>query len=966
MKPRASRPFRFSTVMISGGLSLWFSGAGLAQEIWTGGGADDNFGTNANWFDGSAPAVGSGTILHFTGGTRTTPNNNYNSGDNFGEWWLLAGATAPFTIGGSGFGLFNKIENSSSQLFTINTAGIFARDGSMEINPVGGNITTGSATNIELDGNTTLNVFDGNNSRTLTINGTLSNGNGTGGNGALVTNQTATVILTGTNDYGGTVLNNSSTLRVGAAGTTGTLGVGNVTLNNTSSLIFDRSNAITVTNAISGAGSVTKLGADTLTLQGSNSFSGGVTIRAGTVFNNTAPGVNGLGSGKVTIGDVANTGAAAELLYIGTTGNNSFGNLIDVRGNGTATIRVLGFNPTFSGAINLGNNLTVISNNSFGSTIGISGGVTGTGNLVIQSNAANGSNNSAITLSGTTVNMVGTITNSGTTTSTTASHTTISAVIGTNVTGITQNSTNSNLILTGANSFTSNILVSAGTLQANLASAASAAPVTGALGNAQALGRTATISTGGTLRFGIANVLGNGGATPNLTLIANGGTILHAVNNDINSIGPVQLNGGNLSSTGTGTTAGFKLTGTVTVGGSALSTISASSVVGSNSLITYNVGDAVVGSGNDLNVTAVVADIFGAGGIIKAGAGTMTLTAQNTFTGGTRIDNGILALGHATNTLLNTGAVNVNGGTLALGTNTDTVAAVTLTSGSITGNGAGTLTGTSYDVRSGSASAILAGAVALTKSTTGTVTLSGANTYSGLTTISGGTLTVATTGTINGTSSISIGAGELNYNNSTTALSKGVSFSGTGGTLSGTGTISSAVTISSGNRQTAGSSVTTANPTAALGKETFSNVSGITYSSGSIFEWNLDSTAVGTRGTNFDAVNTAALGGSGAIFRVILNSSENFGATFWDFDRTWAGIFNNIAENSAYDLSTVFSGGFEYYNSTGTVTGVTTTEGAFTFINGGTDLRWTAVPEPSSALAGLLLAAGLLRRRRSA
>jgi hypothetical protein len=37
-------------------------------------------------------------------------------------------------------------------------------------------------------------------------------------------------------------------------------------------------------------------------------------------------------------------------------------------------------------------------------------------------------------------------------------------------------------------------------------------------------------------------------------------------------------------------------------------------------------------------------------------------------------------------------------------------------------------------------------------------------------------------------------------------------------------------------------------------------------------------------------------------------------------------------------------------------------EGYFS-ISGGT-LKWTAVPEPTSALAGLLLGGGLLRRRR--
>jgi autotransporter-associated beta strand protein len=53
------------------------------------------------------------------------------------------------------------------------------------------------------------------------------------------------------------------------------------------------------------------------------------------------------------------------------------------------------------------------------------------------------------------------------------------------------------------------------------------------------------------------------------------------------------------------------------------------------------------------------------------------------------------------------------------------------------------LTSTSaYDVQSGSASAILGGAVGLNKSTGGTVTLSGANTYTGTTAINGGVLSV--------------------------------------------------------------------------------------------------------------------------------------------------------------------------------------------------------------------------------
>jgi len=46
----------------------------------------------------------------------------------------------------------------------------------------------------------------------------------------------------------------------------------------------------------------------------------------------------------------------------------------------------------------------------------------------------------------------------------------------------------------------------------------------------------------------------------------------------------------------------------------------------------------------------------------------------------------------------------------------------------------------------------------------------------------------------------------------------------------------------------------------------------------------------------------------------------------------------------------------------GRLSGQGTIAGNVTFT--GSTLNWTAIPEPSSALAGLLLAAGLLRRRR--
>ena len=92
-------------------------------------------------------------------------------------------------------------------------------------------------------------------------------------------------------------------------------------------------------------------------------------------------------------------------------------------------------------------------------------------------------------------------------------------------------------------------------------------------------------------------------------------------------------------------------------------------------------------------------------------------------------------------------------------------------------------------------SGTIGGTGGLAKSGTGALTLTGSHTYSGATTISGGRLVVAPGGSINATSGITVDGGGLRYN-SAIGLSRPLSFSGAGGTLSGTGVI--AVTVAAG------------------------------------------------------------------------------------------------------------------------------------------------------------------------
>jgi autotransporter-associated beta strand protein len=517
------------------------------------------------------------------------------------------------------------------------------------------------------------------------------------------------------------------------------------------------------------------------------------------------------------------------------------------------------------------------------------------------------------------------------------------------------------LTLNSANTFTGNIAVSAGTLSANFNGGGAANPTATALGNTQTVGRTATISSGATLRFNIADVMGNGGGTPLLTIIANGGTILNG-GNFINSLGPVELNGGTLNSSGTGD--GFKLTGTVTVGGSAVSTIqaNASGFVGSGGVTTYNVADAVAGSGSDLNVTARLSGIFGSGGVTKTGAGTMTLSNQNTYTGLTRIDAGTLALAHATNTLADTGTVNVNGGTLALGSNSDTVGAVTLTSGSITSS-TGTLTGTgsAYDVRSGSVSTKLAGTVGLNKSTSGTVTLTGDNSYTGATSITGGTLHIDGTGDINSSSGITVSTGGHFKYNSSTDLTAGLTF--TGGTISGTNLNGVSFTVGTGQTISPGNS-----PGTML-------VENQTWASGGTYDFEILN-ATGTAGTDWDLLSgdsTLTITASpGNTFLIDLTSLSSIGPDVagdvngfdLDSDYAWkiADFFNTVSGFDA-DAFAINASGFS-----------NTLNGAFGIalgdtVSGGDNsqiyLTYTAIPEPSAALLGGLGLLALLRRRRA-
>jgi len=247
---------------------------------------------------------------------------------------------------------------------------------------------------------------------------------------------------------------------------------------------------------------------------------------------------------------------------------------------------------------------------------------------------------------------------------------TVSGVIG--GTGAVVKDNTGTLTLTANNNFSGGTTVDGGTLQLT---------VDGRIGNGGL-----TVNNGGT--FSIANDDFNslGGAIT----VNEGGTLsTDSTGNNAHNIGAITLNGGTLTSSGnTWFQGNWIFNGDVTVGGSALSTISGLAVGSQPSGGTFNVDDSVAGASTDLLVSADIT----LGSLTKTGAGTMELTGTGSYTGDTTVSAGTLSLA-STYTHTGTGDFIVNGGTLEVADGVDiSSSAMTISLGGVIspGNSPGT------------------------------------------------------------------------------------------------------------------------------------------------------------------------------------------------------------------------------------------------------------------------------------
>lgn len=463
---------------------------------------------------GAGTLILSGTGSTYTGVTTVNQgvlqiaglNNLGNSGSG---GLLLNGGTIRF---GSAFDLSSipvSLGVTATTTVVTSAGGTFDTNGFNVsfANAVGGGLNGGFTK--AGTGNLTLNAAITSTGATAITGGRLITD---GGNNRLPTSAGLTMSNTSALQLGGASASNQTVTELVGVATSSIVG-GNATV---STLTVNQSTSTSYLGFLGGAGTnennlaLVKTGPGTLSLGAvASTFTGGLTINAGTVIGGNNANTFGASSNVITLSPTGVTDAVlnpfnsptyANPITVTNAGGGSGAAVINGSGTG-------GGSPVLSGPITLTSKDLIISKTGTTGTFTLTGGITGTGNLVIDNFGTTG----VITLSTTAVNNTGSIKNAGIGSTAT---TTISADIGANVINIIQDSATSALTLSGVNIlYTGATTVNQGTLS-----------VTGSTGAALA---TTAINVAGGATLNTQNTVGqiiNLTGAGNLNLGAGSGT----------------------------------------------------------------------------------------------------------------------------------------------------------------------------------------------------------------------------------------------------------------------------------------------------------------------------------------------------------------------------------------------------------------------------------------------------------
>lgn len=373
--------------------------------------------------------------------------------------------------------------------------------------------------------------------------------------------------------------------------------------------------------------------------------------------------------------------------------------------------------------------------------------------------------------------------------------------------------------------------------------------------------------------------------------------------------------------------------------------------------LTFNSGGATFDThGNDVTLAHAIGN-NGSGGLVKTGAGILTLRGTNTFEGQLELNGGLVNFANQRN-LGNGGKLAFEGGGLQWATgNTNDLSTLTTTFLGI---------GAVFDTMGNHV--ILANAVGnggdggLTKTGSGTLTLDAHSFYMGATTVSNGTLALGASGAISASTAIvvsssgtldvsavaggyALGAGQLLKNNGTVTTGAGQLIFGAHTTYGGTGTVGN-LTMNLGSIYSPGNSPGT------------NLVTGALTLNGNTNQFELVSTNVHDL-TIVENTGSLTLTGQPLLQLLFSDSAplqggeytlfQNAGAAdyqggFWLVDPFYGGVATNLLAGVMYSAI----GGGKVTNSFT----INYTAGA-----SGQDIMLVMVPEPSAVLL-LVLALG--------
>ncbi|EAY4617606.1 hypothetical protein S410_11895 [Salmonella enterica] len=663
--------------------------------------------------DGALTLSGSNTYTGGTlisGGTLVASNvEALGTGDVTDNATLALNAGGDFTnnIGGTG-----RVEKSGDKTLTLSGSNTYT----------GGTLISGG-TLVANDVNA-LGTGDVTDNATLALNTGGDFINNIGGTGRVEKSGDDVLTLSGANSYSGGTLISDGTL---VASNVEALGTGDVTDDAT----LELNTGGTFDNAIGGSGNVVKSGADTLTLSGSNSYTGGTTISGGTLVAST---VEALGTGDVT------NNATLELNTGGDFINN-IGGTGRVEKSGDDTLTLSGSNTYTGGTLINGGTLVASNVEALGT-----GDVTDNATLALNTggtfdNAISGSGqvvksgDKMLTLSGANSYSGGTLISDGTLvasnvealgTGDVTNNATLELNTGGDFTnnisgsGQVEKSGDDALTLSGANSYSGGTLISDGTLVATNVEALGTGNVTdnatlemntgGDFDNAISGSGQVVKSGDETLTLSGANSYTGGTTISGGTLVASNVEALGS--GDVTNDAVLELNTGGDFINSIGGTGRVEKSGDETLTLSGSNTYTGGTLISGGTLIASNVEALGTGDVTDNATLALNAggdfinNIGGTGRVEKSGDDVLTLSGANSYSGGTLISGGTLV------------ASNVE----ALGTGdvTDNATLELNTGGDFTNN--------------------IGGTGRVEKSGDGTLTLSGSNTYTGGTLISDGTL----------------------------------------------------------------------------------------------------------------------------------------------------------------------------------------------------------------------------------